>query len=181
MLDFVVGYDFEEFKKYYKSLGDLHKFYIKRTSRGPREFKLGDDERFHVENDIRHLIIWIDSGEIVGHCIWHETSTDEMTPGDPVDDDYKDTLRGLYGGQKGNLVELHELWLRTKHRGKGYGHQFFDFFEDFVAERGFDGIIHYSDHPAVLELCRKRGYKEAFLESSGWYVFTLEILSYQTK
>ncbi len=174
MLDFIVGYDLEEFKKYYSTLSDLHEFYIKRTSRGLGEFKLGDDERFHVENDIKHLIIWVDSIEIVGHCIWHETSTDEMTPEDPRDDDDKETLRDLFGGQKGNLVELHELWLQTKHRGKGYGHQFFDFFESLVTRSGFDGIIHYSDHPAVIDICRKRSYKEAFLESSGWYVFVIQ-------
>jgi len=174
MLKFIVGYNLEEFKKYYSTLRDLHEFYINRTLRDPREFKLGDDERFHVENDNRHLIIWTNSTEIVGHCIWHETNTDEMTPGDPRDDDDKETLRNLFGGQKGNLVELHELWLQTKHRGKGYGHQFFDFFESFVARSGFDGIIHYSDHPAVIAICRKRGYKEAFLESSRWYVFVIQ-------
>jgi GNAT superfamily N-acetyltransferase len=174
MLQFIVGYDLEEFKKYYSTLSDLHEFYIRRTSRDPGQFKLGDDERLYVERDNRHLIIWTDATEIVGHCIWHETSTDEMTPDDPRDDDDKETLRALFGGQKENLVELHELWLRTEHRGKGYGHQFFDFFESFVTQNGFDAIVHYSDHPGVLALCRKRGYKEAFLDSSGWYVFVLK-------
>jgi len=174
MLEFVVGYDLEEFEEYYSTLSDLQEFYINRTARDTGEFRLGDDERFHLENDIRHLIVWTDATEIVGHCIWHETSTDEMTPGDPRDHDDKETLRALFGCQKGNLVELHELWLCTRHRGKGYGTQFFDFFENFVFRSGFDGIIHYSDHTAVLAICGKRGYKVAFLESSGWYVFTLK-------
>lgn len=176
MLEFLVGtVSIGEFMKYYSTLSDLHEFYIGRTSRDSGEFKLEVEERFHLDNDIRHLIIWKDSTEIVGHCIWHETSTDEMTPGDPRDNDDKETLRALFGGQKENLVELHELWLRTEHRGKGYGHQFFDFFESFVSQNGFDGIAHYSDYPGVLALCRKRGYKEAFLDSSGWYVFALKV------
>jgi GNAT superfamily N-acetyltransferase len=128
-----------------------------------------------VENDPKHLIVWTDQGEIVGHNIWHETNTEEMTPGDPRDVDDRNTLRKLFGGMTENLVELHELWLITEHRGKGYGSQFFVFFEDFVSRNGFDGIVHYTDHPGVVALCRKRSYKEAFLEGSGWHVFVLPI------
>ena len=174
-LDFSVGYEVEKFKEYYKTLDDLYEYYKTRGLRDSIIFELGEDERLHIERDNNHLIIWTDKGEIVGHNIWHETTTDEMTQGDTRDDDDRDTLRQLFGGEKDNLVELHELWLKTEHRGKGYGNQFFAFFEDFVSQNGFDGIVHYTDHPGVIALCRKRGYKEGFLEDSGWYVFALPI------
>ncbi|MHA2149342.1 MAG: hypothetical protein ACXAAN_11905, partial [Candidatus Thorarchaeota archaeon] len=161
-------------KEYYNTLDDLHDYYRSRTLRDSEVFELGDDERRHIERNNNHLIIWTDNTKIVGHNIWHETTTDEMTQGEPRDDDDRGVLRELFGGAKGNLVELHELWLGTQHRGNGYGNQFFDFFEGFVSQSGFDGILHYTDHAAVIVLCRKRGYKEAFLEGSGWYVFALQ-------
>ncbi|MHA2359903.1 MAG: GNAT family N-acetyltransferase, partial [Candidatus Thorarchaeota archaeon] len=171
MLEFIVGYDVEQFKEYYCNLSDLQTYYISIGSRNSGPFKLGGAEKQHLENNPKHLIIWTDNEEIVGHNIWHETSTEEMTPGDPRDVDDRDTLRKLFGGITENLVELHELWLRTEHRGKGYGRQFLDFFEEFISQNGFDGIVHYTDHPGVIALCRKRGYKEGFLEGPGWYVF----------
>ena len=173
MLEFIVGYDVEQFKEYYCDLSDLQTYYISIGSRGSEPFKLGGAEKQHLENNPKHLIIWTDNEEIVGHNIWHETSTEEMTPGDLRDVDDRDTLRKLFGGITVNLVELHELWLRTEHRGKGYGRQFFDFFEDFVSRNEFDGIVHYTDNAAVIALCRKREYREAFLEGPGWYVFAL--------
>jgi GNAT superfamily N-acetyltransferase len=176
MPDFLVGaYSIEEFKKYYKTLFDLQEYYVSRGSRSPEHFELGRDEEQHVERDSNHLIIWVDDGKIVGHCIWHETSTDEMIPGDSRDDDDRDHLRHLFGEKKENLVELHELWLKSEHRGKGHGRQFFDFFEDYVSVGGFDGIVYYTDHEAAIALCRKRGYNEAFLESAGLHVFTLPL------
>ncbi len=175
MLDFIVGYDVEKFKEYYSKLSDLQTYYISIGSRGSESFKLGSAEKQHVKNNPKHLIIWTDGGEIVGHNIWHETSTEEMTPGDLRDVDDRNILRTLFGGTTEKLVELHELWLRSEHRGKGYGRLFFDFFEDFVSQNGFDGIVHYTDHPGVIALCRKRGYKEGFLEDPGWFVFALPI------
>ncbi len=175
MLDFVIGYDVEKFKEYYRNLSDLQEYYISRGLRHSENFELADAERQYVENNPKHLIIWSDKGEIVGHNIWHETNTEEMTPGNPRDVDDRDTLRKLFGGITENLVELHELWLRTEHREKGYGRQFFDFFEDYVSRNEFDGIVHYSDHPGVIALCRKRGYNEEFLKDSGWFVFALQI------
>ena len=170
-----MGYDLEKFKEYYEILDDLYEYYKKIGSVHSDIFELGEAERRHIERDNKHLIIWTDKGEIVGHNIWHETSTEEMTSGDSRVDDDRETLRKLFGGITENLVELHELWLRTEHRGNGYGSQFFDFFEDYVSRNGFDGIVHYTDHPSVIALCRKRGYKEGFLEDSSWFVFALQI------
>lgn len=173
MLNFFVGgLPNEDFRKYYSALSDLQDYYVSRCNRESGPFELGKEEQQHVERNPNHLIIWREEGEIVGHCIWHETSTEEMIPGDPRDDDDRNCLRHLFGGGKDNLVELHELWLRTEHRGKGFGRQFFDFFEDYVSAE-FDGIVHYTDHKAVIALCRERGYRESFLESSGWFVFAL--------
>ncbi|MFX0054305.1 MAG: GNAT family N-acetyltransferase [Promethearchaeota archaeon] len=170
-MEFIVGYDFNQFEEYYIGLNDLHSFYRTRGLRKSKINELHDDERGHIESDPDHLIIWMAQGQIIGHTIWHETSTDEMTSGDPRDEDDRDALQKLFGGKRENLVELHEVWLRTEHRGKRYGHHFLDFFESFVRERGFDGIVYYSDDVAAIALCRRRGYAEAFLEGEGWYVF----------
>jgi ribosomal protein S18 acetylase RimI-like enzyme len=176
MLEFHVGkLSIEEFREYYRTLSDLQDFYIRRTNGQPGPFDLGDDERNHVERDLNHLITWTDNGEIVGHCIWHETTTEDMIPDDPRDDEDRRCLLDLFGGKKDNLVELHELWLRTEHRGKGFGRHFFDFFENYMSRAGFDGIVFYTDHEGAIKLCRERGYREGFLESSEWYVFTLPL------
>jgi len=71
------------------------------------------------------------------------------------------------------IVELHELWLRKKHRGKGYGKRFFEFFEDFIRKKGYDSIVYYADHPAAITICRNRGWKEGFLAKENWHVFCL--------
>ncbi len=174
-LEFIVGYDFEQFEEYYIGLNDLHTFYRTRGLRESKINELRNDERGHIESDPDHLIVWMDQDQIVGHTIWHETSTDEMTAGDPRDEDDREALRKLFGGKRGNLVELHEVWLRTEHRGKRYGHRFLTFFERFVRERGFDGIVYYTDDIAGIVLCRGRGYNEAFLEREGWYVFSYSV------
>ena len=174
-MEFGIGYDLEMFKKYYRTLHDLKRFY---ESHGTREiadtFEIGEDELNHIKRDSNHLIIWKDNDTIVGHCIWHETSTSEMIAGDPRDDQDRDILQTLFNGVRENLVELHEVWLRTEFRRKGFGEQFFDFFEKFVAKLGFAGIVHYTDNPAGVKICRKRGYSEAVEppELGGWYVFT---------
>ncbi|MFW9808419.1 MAG: GNAT family N-acetyltransferase [Candidatus Thorarchaeota archaeon] len=174
MLDFIVGgFSIEEFRKYYRSLSDLQEYYISIGSRQSGSFDLGTDEEQHIERDANHLITWIEEEQIVGHCIWHETSTEEMIPGDPRGEEDRKCLKQLFGGKKDNLVELHELWLKSDHRGKGYGHQVFSFFEDYVSKAGFDGIVYYTDHEGAVSLCRKRRYKEAFLENSGMFLFTL--------
>jgi GNAT superfamily N-acetyltransferase len=174
MLDFLVGtYSIEDFKKYYSTLSDLRDFYVSRTHREPGPFELGPDEEQHVLRNPDHLIIFANKGETVGHCVWHETSTEDMIPGDPREDEDRETLHKLFGGKKTNLVELHELWLRSVYRGRGFGQQFFSFFEAYIEAAGFDGIVYYTDHEAAIALCRKRGYREAFLKSDGWYMFAL--------
>ncbi|MFW9846766.1 MAG: GNAT family N-acetyltransferase [Candidatus Thorarchaeota archaeon] len=170
-MEFIVGYDIQQFEQFYLGLNDLHTFYRTRGQRESEINELGDDERGHIDSDPDHLIMWMDRNQIVGHAIWHETSTDEMTAGDPRDEDDRKTLRELFGGKRENLVELHEVWLKTEHRGRKHGNRFLAFFEDFARKRGFDGIVYYSDNPAAVALCRRRGYTEAFLETGGWYVF----------
>ncbi|MFX1517088.1 MAG: hypothetical protein ACFFC6_12370, partial [Promethearchaeota archaeon] len=53
----------------------------------------------------------------------------------------------------------------------GYGEEFFEYFEEFIGEKGFKSIVYYADHPAALAICRNRGYQEAFYEGLNWYVF----------
>ena len=135
--------------------------------------ELGADELNHIKRNPQHLIIWMQDQEIIGHTVWHETSTDEMVPGDSRSEEDKQVLRQLFEGNKENLVELHEVWLKTEHRGKGYGNHFFEFFERFANKSGFDGIVYYSDNPSAISLCRKRGYKESLepLEGAVWNIF----------
>jgi len=177
-LKFIVGYDLEKFKEYYRTLADLHRFYSAHGTRKITEsFEIGEDELNYITCDANHLIVWKDDETIIGHCIWHETTTDEMISGQPRDEDDKIIVQSLFNGARDNLVELHEVWLKTDFRGKGYGEQFFDFFERFVHESGFAGIIYYTDNPAAITTCRKRGYKEAIepSELGGWYVFVKSI------
>ncbi len=171
-MQFIVGYDLESFKEYYRTLDDLHQFY-RLHGTGSNCPDLGDDETRHIMRDPDHLIVWVEKSEVIGHAIWHETTTDEMVPGDPRSEPDKAALRELFEGATGNLVELHEVWLRTEHRGNGYGRRFFEFFEDFAGQRGYAGIVYYTDTPAAIALCRKTGYREAPepLEGEGWYVF----------
>ena len=44
-------------------------------------------------------------------------------------------------GSKKDFVELHEIWLMEKYRGKGYGKRFFDFFQQYVESRGYNFIV----------------------------------------
>jgi len=156
-----VGCDMVEFKEYYKK------------ARG----ELGAIEENIILRNPDHLIVWREGGEILGHAIWHETNTEEHRAGAPRDAKDKELLEKLLGGKR-DFVELHELWLRKEHRGKGYGSGFFVFFEKLMAERGHDAIVYYADDPAALAICRKRGYKEAYgveLEGETYYVFYLPL------
>jgi GNAT superfamily N-acetyltransferase len=121
------------------------------------------------------LWVMLCGDEVVGHAVWHETSTEEHHRGDPRDKDDRTNLRKLFDGRRENLVELHEVWLRTEHRGKGFGKQFFTFFEKFIHSRGFAGIVYYTENPAGIALCRQRGYRETDLESKGWKTFALAV------
>ena len=165
-----VGCELEEFKMYYRKLAE------DREWQGTFGFteELGTSwERVLVENPSL-LIVVRENDEIVGHLIWHESSTDEHRKGDPRDEEDTQILNMRAGGKK-DLVELHEVWLRQKYRGKGYGKQLFEFFEDFLKKKGYDSFVYYADHPAAIAICRKRGCKEDFMEKEKWHVFYLSL------
>jgi GNAT superfamily N-acetyltransferase len=94
----------------------------------------------------------------VGHALWHHSSTDEHQPGDSRNKNDRTMLRELFG-RKMDITELHEVWLKKEHRGKGYGSQFFAFFENFMRSKEQTEIAFYAYNPAALAICRKRGYK----------------------
>ncbi|MDH5482443.1 MAG: GNAT family N-acetyltransferase [Candidatus Bathyarchaeota archaeon] len=171
---FVVGCDLEAFKRYYRTLADLHGYY-KTLGLGDVEFgELGLIEEGIIKRSPSHLIVWRKNDEIIGHAIWHEANTEEHRKGDPRDKEDKEALERLLGGKK-SFVELHEIWLRTEHRRKGYGKQFFEFFEQFIRKKGYASIIYYANHPAALAICRKRGCKEEYLSTMKEYVFYLPL------
>lgn len=157
VLEFVEGCDFEEFRRYLTRLGQY-------AAPGELE-KLN---RF-LDDGLLNLIVFREDGKLIGHAIWHEATTDEHRKGDPRDQIDRNILRGFLGG-KGDLVELHELWLTVENRGKGYGKRFFDFFEPYIRRKGYESLIYYAFHPVAIKLCRERGYKEAYgVEEAGPY------------
>lgn len=164
----VVGCDLKEFKRYYKELARDREW---RGTFGFTEELDTSWEKVLVENpDL--LLVWRENDRIIGHAIWHETSTDEHREGDPRDKEDRNILRKLCGEKKNNIVELHELWLRKKHRRKGYGKRFF---EELIRKKGYNSIVYYTDHPAAIAICRNRGWKEGFLVKEKWYVFCLSL------
>jgi GNAT superfamily N-acetyltransferase len=116
-----------------------------------------------------------ENNEIIGHLIWHESNTQEHRDGEPRDEEDRQILRKLMDEEK-EFVELHEVLLTQKHRGKGYGKRLFEFFEDFLRRNGYESIIYYADHPAAVAICRKKGYKEGYLEKEKWHVFQLSLI-----
>jgi GNAT superfamily N-acetyltransferase len=165
-----VGCDLEEFKMYYRKLAEDGEW---QGTFGFTE-ELGTSwERVLVENPSL-LIVVREDDEIAGHLIWHESSTDEHRKGDPRDEEDRRILNRLAGGKR-DLVELHEVWLRHKYRGRGYGTWLFEFFEDFLRKRGYGSFVYYADHPAAIAVCRKRGYKEDLVEKEKWHVFYLSL------
>jgi len=174
LMRFVVGCDLEEFKRYYRALEGLHDYFKSLGLSDVVEGELGSVEEYWVTKDPSHLIVWRENGEVVGHAIWHETSTEEHRKGDPRDDEDREMLERLLGGKRG-FVELHEVWLMEEYRGKGYGKKFFEFFEGFIKDRGYDSIVYYADHPVAVAICRERGYREDYLAGEGWHVFYLSL------
>ena len=146
---FVESCDFEEFSRYLAGIGQY-------TAEG----ELAKSRAF-IDNKLFNLIVFKEKNAIIGHCIWHETNTDEHRQGDLRDKDDKEILQGFFWGKK-DFVELHELWLTKEHRGKGHGKRFFDFFEEHIRKRGYDSIVYYAFDPAAIAICRQRGYKEAY-------------------
>jgi GNAT superfamily N-acetyltransferase len=133
----VVGCDLEEFKRYYKKLA------LDKEWHGTFGFSEELDTRWDkvLAKSPSRLIVWREDDEIIGHAIWHETSTEEHRKGDSKDKEDTVILRRLLGGRRDNVVELHEIWLRKKYRGNGYGKRFFEFFEEFIRNKGYDAII----------------------------------------
>jgi GNAT superfamily N-acetyltransferase len=174
-LQSVVGCELEEFRRYYKKLPE-DKEWQRRFGEGTFGFSPEPStswERILTQNPSQFIVVRNDN-EIIGHLVWHESNTEEHREGDARDEEDRHILRQLLGG-KGEFVELHEIWLRQKHRGKGYGKKLFRFFEDFIRKEGYDSIIYYADHPTGVAICRKRGYKEAYLEKEKEYVFYLPL------
>ncbi|MGQ9513704.1 MAG: GNAT family N-acetyltransferase [Thermoproteota archaeon] len=124
---FEVGCNIEEFKKYYME------------ARG----SLNETEEYIILQDPTHLIVWKDDDNILGHAIWHESYIEEHREGVPRDERDKELLMKLLG-EKRKFAELHEL-LKVEHRGKGFGKKFFEFFENFIHERGYDTIVYYTN------------------------------------
>lgn len=165
-MEIVVGCDLEEFRRYYRdTLGDL-----------------GDTEEDIILEDPEHLIVWREGCEILGHAIWHPSNTRRHPDGSQREETDRRLLEGLIDGP-GDFAELHELWLRKEHRGKGYGEMFFDFFEGFIGGRGYDTIVYYTDNLSALAICRQRGYREAYgVELDGidpqgeaYYILALDL------
>lgn len=159
-MKFSVGYDLEEFGAYWERNGyggDLQHL-LKR-----------------VIKDSSQLIVWRENEDIVGHAVWHETNTEEHRKGDLRDKEDREALKKLLGGKK-DFVELHEIWLMKEYRGKGYGKEFFDFFERFMKDKRYDDLVFYAHHPAAVAICRERGYKGGgYLEGIGEHVFYLSL------
>jgi GNAT superfamily N-acetyltransferase len=154
-----VGCDLEEYRRYQKTSG-IHDYLKWVGAVSARAGELGPVELAHIQSDPSHLIVWREGNEIVGHVIWHEEQVDSFRL--PGEEEVRTVLEKLLGEKK-SFVELHEVWLEEKHRGKGYGKKFFEFFEDFAQKRGFDSIVYYTGNPAAIGICRKRGYKEDIL------------------
>jgi GNAT superfamily N-acetyltransferase len=165
-MEFIIGYDFQEFGY---TLDEFRKEFIITSD-------ISDNAEEIIREDPSHLIAFRENQEILGWAIWHESSTIEHREGDPRDELDRKIFVKLANGEK-DVIELDELWLKKKYRGKGYGEQFFEFFEKFVYEKGYNIMVYYADDPAAIALCRKRGYKEEFNEEFKWFTFckTIEI------
>lgn len=171
IVQFVIGYDLSRPKIYYKELAADPEW--RRTDGFSEE--LGEEWERRLTENPSQLIVWVDDdGKIVGHAIWHESSTGEHMKGDARDEDDRGILRGCFGGKR-DIVELHEVWLTQAHRGKGIGSEFLEFCLDFMRQKGYDVIVYYADHPAAIAICRRLGCKEARLKSAhrDWRVFLL--------
>ena len=111
-----------------------------------------------------------ENNQIIGWAIWHESNTREHQKGAPRNEEDIKILETLSNGQC-EVIELHELWLKKAHRGKGYGKQFFDFFEDFITSKGYNKLVYYTDNASAISICRKRGYKESYYKDLNWHTF----------
>jgi GNAT superfamily N-acetyltransferase len=150
-----MGCDPEDFRTYYG-----------RSGRGD----LKGIEGALIARDPSRLIVGLDRGRIVAHIIWHESNTEAHREGHPRADDDSRLLRRLMGGKK-TFVELHELWLLEEYRGRGFGSMLVEFFEERMTAIGYMDVIFYANHPAAIAICRRRGWREGYLESESFHVF----------
>ena len=144
-VEFLHGCDAERFRDYYRMvLGEP-----------------GATELSIIDEDPQRLIVWLAGNAIVGHAIWHPSNTRAHPGGEPREPEDRSILeQGL--GVFGDFVELHEVGLREDRRGRGYGSDFFEYFESMVKRLGYRHIVYYADHPAALAICRARGYRECY-------------------
>jgi hypothetical protein len=68
-MKFVIGYDYEEFEKYYKTLDDLHDYFRTIGLTDVTFGQIGDIEKLLIKTDPSHLIVWKQNNEIIGHAI----------------------------------------------------------------------------------------------------------------
>ncbi len=167
---FEVGYDIEKFKAYYE-VTLASPSYLKAVGEND-----GVVEVQYITEKPSRLVVWTEDGRIIGHAIWHESNIDEHKPGSPRDEDDRSLLQQLMGARK-NFVELHELWLDPRYRGKGYGKKFFDFFENFARKLGHRFIVFYAFNEAAITLCRQRGHVEAHGGKSAGRICSVFLLS----
>ncbi len=171
VLEFEVGGNSVEFEKYYRKAG------LPWVTRAPWG-RVGNVEKAHIRSNPDHLILFKENKKTIGHMIWHDSNTEEHTKGGKPRDKTDREVLGRLLGRGEEFVELHELWLISGCRGRGYGGRFFDYFEKLASERGFHHIIHYAFDPAAVAICRKRGYREEFGVLSGGrmsYVLCLDL------
>lgn len=135
--------------------------------------------RRNLHSGLFHLIVFRENNKVIGHAIARGKETQKGLPRDEVN---KHILEALMRRDR-NFVELHELWLTTRNRGKGYGRRFFNYFEPYIRSKGYEEVVFYASDQAAARLCRKRGYKEAYgVKEAGPYgkyendyVFYLEL------
>ena len=151
-----MGYDIDKFKEFYKDV---------------RDNELEEFEIEFLREDPTQLIVWGENQQIFGWIIWHASNVKDHGDGTTRDEEDTEILTKIIGENE-EFIELHELWLRKEYRGKGYGKQIFDFFENFVSEKGYKHVVYYAFDPAAIHICRKRGYKEEFYKKQQWYTLS---------
>ncbi|MFQ6124979.1 MAG: hypothetical protein ACE5R6_10310 [Candidatus Heimdallarchaeota archaeon] len=102
----MVGYDINEFKRYYRTLRDFRDYFKTRGQLNINVEELGAAEEALIRRDPIHLIIWKKNDKIIGHAIWHEMSTDEHQKGNLRDEEDRKILRRLIGGKKPTLLSF---------------------------------------------------------------------------
>jgi len=65
-MKFVVGCDLEEFKRYYRTLDDLHSYFKTLGLADVKLGELGKVEAGIIKRDPSHLIVWREKSRIIG-------------------------------------------------------------------------------------------------------------------